>query len=267
MRKAFRHSGVLMMVAVVALGLLGAAYTLWFEDLRLEATVETGTLDADVSIHDLAVGSANEGLPVVALPSVTITTGGVATLLGNNYGAFTNANFPTGKPQPTCDGVVSDSSDGLNSNDNENLDNLLTLTMSGLFPYAGCEYEIDVHSDGTVPIHLAITGVSLESCTDNTFTSCGPAFPAPWSLGIDPADDDLAQCQAFLGAIAAWTGTPAIITSGGNPVQIHGTELDCRFKLILDQDPDAEGVFYKFSAEYRAFQWNETPSGPALTTP
>ena len=42
MRKAFRHTGVLMMLGVVALGLVGAAYTLWYEELNLNATVKTG---------------------------------------------------------------------------------------------------------------------------------------------------------------------------------------------------------------------------------
>ena len=53
------------------------------------------------------------------------------------------------------------------------------------------------------------------------------------------------------------------INTGPNaPVQIHdGQDLVCRFKLILDQ-ANVENAFYKFSAVYRAFQWNEAPYGP-----
>ena len=44
MRKAFRHTGVLMMLGVVALGLVGAAYTLWYENLTLNCERHNGNV-------------------------------------------------------------------------------------------------------------------------------------------------------------------------------------------------------------------------------
>ena len=49
MPKAFKHTGVLMMLAVVALGLVGAGYALWYEELTVTATVNTGTFNVDWS--------------------------------------------------------------------------------------------------------------------------------------------------------------------------------------------------------------------------
>ena len=254
MRKAFRHSGVLMMVAVVALGLLGAAYTLWYEDLQLNATVTTGTFDADVSVHDIGPND-NEGLPVVA--QVGANPASVPSLLASNYAAF--GPFPVGKPATTCDASESTGGAPLTANDATD-DNVLTLTMGGLYPYAGCEYDINIDNlQGSVPFHVAITNVTLEECEDNTFAACDPIAAAPWSIGLANPQTDLAECAAFLGAIPTFDG-PEQIEVASIPVQIHnGEELRCRFKLILDQDPTAEGNFYKFTATYRAYQWNEAP--------
>ena len=270
MRKAFRHTGVLMMVGVVALGLLGAAYTLWYEDLQLTATVSTGTFDADLSLHDLtAAPDDNEGRPVVAQVGLNPPT--VATLLHSNvqanYDLF--GAFPTNKPATTCDAELS-SFGTVPANANDAVDdNLLELTMTGLYPYAGCEYEIDFHNDGTVPLHAAITSVTLLECTpgiDNILGTpddvCSSVAAAPWSIGLDPSQTDLAQCVAALGAIATFSGAQQIQDSEG-PLQLHeNDEVVCRFKLILDQDPDAENKLYKFAATYRAYQWNEAPFGP-----
>ena len=52
-----------MMLAVVALGLVGAAYTLWYEELELNANISTGTLDADWSNAQPAVGMSRSASP------------------------------------------------------------------------------------------------------------------------------------------------------------------------------------------------------------
>ncbi len=265
MPKAFRHTGVLMMIAVVALGLVGAAYALWFEDLQLTANVSTGTLNADVSIHPWSSGSfgaatstdgtyTGAGHPVVAQVTGT-NPPTVTSLLTSNYDAFTT--FPGGKPPTTCDAAIGS---GLTANDTAD-HNLLTLNLGGLYPYAGCEYTIDIHSTGSVPIHIGITGVTLKSCTSITGGTCNGAqdvAPAPWSIGL-PSDAS-PQCVAFLGAVLGTTPSQIMYGTPSAPVQLHqGDEVACRFKLILDQVAGAEGKFYQFQATYKAYQWNEQP--------
>ena len=263
MTRAFRHTGVLMMLAVVALGLVGAAYALWYEDLQLTANVSTAKLDADVSFHpwtsaggfSSTSGNGN-GHPVVAQVGAIAPT--VATLLGSNYAAF--GDFPSGKPTTTCAGAIGTyGTNGTNANDTVD-NNQLSLTLGGLYPYAGCEFEIDLHNDGGIPFHIALTSVSLQSCTDNTYTSCTNVPAAPWSIGLAPGSN--AACTAFLGAIATAAVNTQINSAPNTPVQIHdGQDLVCRFKLILDQ-ANVENSFFKFSAVYRAYQWNEAPYGP-----
>lgn len=266
MRKAFRHTGVLMMMGVVALGLLGAAYTLWFEDLRLEANVTTGTFDVDLSYESAT--------PVVAQPNVDELGSGVATLLDQDYNAFGNT-FPEGKLKPTCSGEVTTDPNYNTAANDEISNNLLVLTMSNLYPYAGCEFTTDVHVVGNVPVHLAITDAGLEEyvCNDQNvcnWVALGPG-DAPWSNALDPAmtEPHASFCAAFLGSIVQFGlngGDPFILTDNDNkPIQLHqGADVFCTFKTILDQNPDAEGKTYRFWAEWRAFQWNETPSDAAL---
>src|SRR4051812_37491450 len=46
MRGLGRKVSVLVMVAVIATAIMGAAYSLWFENLQATATITTGSLDA-----------------------------------------------------------------------------------------------------------------------------------------------------------------------------------------------------------------------------
>jgi len=305
MRKAFRHTGVLMMLGVVALGLVGAAYTLWYEDLILETTIETGTLDADWSFHAWAPDSegtdahgflntsaSGVGKPVVAIiTNATQANGGVASHLGisgSGVGAihFQNENFPAGKPQPVCTGTIG--STGVVPGDSNDVaqDNKLTLEAYGLFPYAGCEWEIDISNDGTVPFHVAFQSVKIQECLDHTGSTCNGGWTdtgmestgGPWTRAIlgdnrDYQTGNYAVCQSVLGA--DWTYRPGsanpgpeILNSGNVPVQIHGGEsVVCRLILVLDQNAQAEGRLFRYTVSWRTFQWNESPADSLITNP
>lgn len=270
MRKASKHSAVLMLMGVLALGLVGAAYTLWYEKLTLEANITTGTLDADVSLHlwdgnvfDNAITSdvgtyPGAGRPVVAINPTTT----VATMVQAQYAAFGD-NWMVGsvtKPKTICNADISSIAGDANGNTGDS--NVLSLSLYDLFPYAGCEYSIDIHNDGTVPFHIALTAVSLEECAivnDEADDPCVPITAAPWSIGLAPGTSP--ECAAFLGSL--WPA-PAVnnqIDIQGTAVQLHATEeIRCTFKLILDQ-ADVEGKGYRFKATWQAYQWNELPAG------
>jgi len=296
MRKAFRHTGVLMMVAVVALGLIGASYTLWYEKLTMTTTVTTGNLDANWSIHSWSNGafSANStatgnGQPVVhvATAAETVLNGGVATVLSDgllkgkttdaSYSLFLESNFPAGKPKPTC------TASGGNGND-------LVLTMSDLFPYAGCEFQLDLHSAGSVPFHMAITDVKVEQLKNGQWVTPDHPGNMPWSRGFPNWNDngDGQKCFSFFSA--DWKGTipgqinllDANLASTGVPLQIHPDhDLVCNFKLILDENwwdgvsgtsgnPahyfSNQGLTFRITVKYVAYQWNEQPSGTLHST-
>ena len=288
MRKAFRHSGVLMMVAVVALGLLGAAYTLWYEDLQLTAQVSTGTLDADVSLHgwngsdyndtaSLATGSyTGVGRPVVIIcdEPLTDTTSalhvyGVHTTEGPLPGQTaetghsddcTFGGFPANKldAATTCDAAIG-AFGAVPANANDATDhNLLTLLIGNAFPYAGCEFEIDFHNGGTVPFHINFVPASLLE-----YYLCDPDGP-----DLDTAPDNcvvIPQSKAAISWIfdgeCDWDGTDAngMLLDGTAPLQLHtGDEARCQVKVLLDQGADLENKVVVSNLRFRAYQWNET---------
>jgi len=294
MRKAFRHTGVLMMVAVVALGLLGAAYTLWYEKLTLETNISTGTLNADWSFHAWTAptgqgegsfagtsSTTGSGKPVVALPTNAAVNGGVASLLGlsgsgTGSANFTHSNFWVGtvkKPTPNCAAQITDTG------------NTLELTMSGLFPYAGCEFVWDLHTTGTVPFHMAVASQQVLYCDT---PGCTPTTPVtgnlPWTRGV-VTGSNTSNYNACLGLLAAdwkWTipgivmeNTFSPLTQTTTPVQVHaGTDLSCDVMYVLDENwahdnlpyTSNQGLTFKVITKYAAFQWNESPSAAALAT-
>lgn len=282
MRKAFRHSGVLMMMGVVALGLLGAAYTLWYEDLTVTSNVETGTFNADVSIHpwvsgttfgdaETAVGTyPGAGRPVVivcpepipglvsVLP-VMLATGaageGIPVEEGT-YAGCVGSGFPEGKPPTVCDAEIATIPDAANDQSDNNH---LILNMSGLYPLAGCLYTTDLHNAGTVPLHVSFTG--------GTYQICDPGDPDPINCeDLDISDPGISVgdvCYGPDGSIAVGSLTPGPISytsgpSAGSPVQLHvDQELVCTVAIMLDQGADLEGKVIIGTRTYRTHQWNE----------
>ena len=221
MRKAFRHTGVLMMAAVAALGLLGAAYTLWFEDLELHAEVETGTFDIDWSIE------GDGAHPIVS------------TDFGTTFG-----QFPEGKPPTGCDiGIGPSDIPGNPGNGvgTEDL-NVMKLYLLGLYPYAGCEFWIDVHNDGTVPAHVTFADLQLNGSPDllNALR---------WGIDgqrSDPRCGDLLINSVIFGERHEIPG-----------IQLHaGEKIICHFRVWLAQE-DVEDQKAEIWITWRWHQWNE----------
>jgi hypothetical protein len=168
--------------------------------------------------------------------------------------------------------------------------------MNNLYPYAGCEFQLDLHSAGSVPFHIAITKFTVEQW--NSTTGTWNALPAganlPWTRGFPSTDGaghytgDGPENQCFSFFNADWKGPiPGQInlgnTTAGAPIQVHpapASDLVCNFKLVLDEnwktgsgsstDPNQyvsnQGLSFRVTAEYTAYQWNEQPSAALLTS-
>ncbi len=238
MSKAFRHSGVLMVVATVALGLLGAAYTLWFENLSLTATVSTGTFNVDWSIEQqpLAVVSTDLGetyRPFSAAEALKVTqcTASIAT------------NNTTGQANDAAD------------------NNVLNVTAANLYPYAGCEFWIDIHSMGSVPAHVAMTALTGLGPDYALYPGCYPAETCEASRAFtitvlnaagDPARPSCERLAYGLGIDGSFT--PANLGT-----QLHsGEKLVCGLRFALKQVPNVEGMSFSWRMDLKAHQWNET---------
>lgn len=264
MRKAFRHTGVLMMLGVVALGLLGAAYTLWWEKLTLEANITTGTFDIDWSCHDVVTGA-----PVTdcsnAKKSIVSLDGGKTYLNAAQAAAATGqAQAVIERKLPICEAVKGPDQGGTENGGNSQL----SLTLHNLYPYAGCEFWLDVHNAGTVPAHVkymltaARKQANGEPCSSPTSPLCLPLL----ELGGDDSPLDVSlvgdQCDGLLlraiqdgGPTNEWSAT--LVGPNGAPIQLHGgDELDCHFRITLKQ-ADVEGQGVHLTLMLFFYQWNE----------
>src|SRR6185437_8477174 len=150
--------------------------------------------------------------------------------------------------------------------------NILTLAMTGLFPYAGCEYKIDIHNSGSVPMHLTAASTGLyEKCPigdDAHNPSCVALTQQDAALSFATAGEDPANTpNANDAACAALLGTAPgqLVTVAGVPVQLHaGENIDCTFKVILDEVASGENSTYYASFGWTAHQWNEPDTAPTF---
>jgi hypothetical protein len=123
-KNAFRHTGVMLMVAVIGLAVIGAGYALWFQVLTLNASVTTGTLDVQWSDHGTD-------------PTYSLTTGDTFLKPGD-------AGFNPLKVVQTCTQTIDPTSSG----------HVINISDTGYYPYAGCVHRIDIHNSGTIPVHI-----------------------------------------------------------------------------------------------------------------
>lgn len=254
------------MLGVVALGLLGAAYTLWYEDLTLHADVTTGTFDFDWSCDD-AQGEA------IADPNCEGSYEAVVSL--DNGTTFLTAAqacaivFPAGDcnddPQdldeeidviqskmPTCDLELPGNPGQETPNTSNTVGDLndLTIELDGLYPYAGCRFWINITNQGSVPGHLWFTNLSVTG--DQTLP---PALA--WSVD---ANGDQAACQALFNSVGTTDNNPVKV--GQNYVQLHeGDDIDCHFVVSLKQE-NVEGQSAVINITWTAAQWNEVLPNP-----
>ena len=257
MRKAFKHTGALMMAAVIGLSIIGAAYALWFEDLTLDATVTTGTFDVDWSCDTQAI-PPNQEAPGCDLSSVAIFSLDEGTTYNTWPVAAVPAGFETGAvglskfnaKAPRCTVDIGDDAEAANDVGD---DNVMTMTIgsadlgAGLAPYTGCRFYIDIHNSGTVPSHITILDKVVPDGV--TITSVTGAY-----FGNSTQNGGIAACRNLFQSAAEG---PLVVE--GNYVQLHESyHLGCVVQVTLDQDAD-EGATLDWTIELKAHQWNETP--------
>ncbi|TAK61635.1 MAG: hypothetical protein EPO22_08250 [Dehalococcoidia bacterium] len=213
MTNAFRHTGVLLMVAIIGLAVVGAAYALWFQVLTLKASVTTGTLDVQWSDHG-------------ADPAYSLNLGD--TFVGPN-----DPDFNRLKVVQTCDQVLDETG------------HVLTITDTGLYPYAGCSHHIDIHNNGTVPVHidtaaLQFTGLGCDANGEN----------CQIVAQVSACENDLVNGNQ---------DPPPSQPDANNPSlwQLHpSNRINCDVLLYAAQSA-AENTTYSGTASLLACQWNE----------
>lgn len=264
MRKPFRHVGVLMIMGIAALGLIAAAYTLWYEDLSVTANVTTAQFDVDWSCQTgftsgAGTGAtANQNCGSATKETVAILTSPATTSNPSlTWASFTDegGSVAASKYIQDCSAAIGDAASAANGNTGE--DNTLTLTMNNLYPFAGCKFalDIDVPDGSYVPAHFTLTAESNNSA--------GTVKVLAKETGA------CTQIAGILNSASTSTATP-ITTDGSAPLQLHANEhLYCTFLVYLQELNNsnatvAEGATFQITATIKAHQFNEPI---ATTTP
>lgn len=148
-RHSRRRMAALLLVTVLMLATTSLSYTLWFEEVGIDGTVTTGTLDAAwlPLFSDCAEKFVDPDNPQVGIFGVV----GTGEYLGKSVGNF------------SITPVVGD-------------DQLMELTINGAYPYYTLDCAVKYTNTGSVPWH--IQGLAAMATSSN-LTGCVtiPASP------------------------------------------------------------------------------------------
>jgi hypothetical protein len=221
----------MLMVAVIGLAVIGAGYALWFQVLTLNATVTTGTLDVQWSDHKAD-----------ATYSVDV---------GQTFLAPGDAGFNAVKvASVSCAQQIDPAITGVNNGTGH----VLTITDTGLYPYAGCVHHVDIHNDGSVPVHIDTSNFSVQLCTapDTNCKDINVKVSQPCTIG-DDGNTTSPTTHPIAGNDAVWQ----LHTSG---------RINCDITIYAEQSA-LEGTKYSGNVQLIACQWNEDAACAAKTKP
>ncbi len=233
MKNAFRHTGVLFMVAVIGLAAIGAGYALWFQVLTLNATVATGDLDVQWSSHG-------------AVQEYSLTTG-ETFLHGANGNTPADAGFNPAKAVQTCSQDIPANGNG----------HILNIADTNFYPYAGCVHHIDIHSIGTTPVHIDTSSLDLSglSCTPPLGGTCNPLTDLHVVVSACVKADDSSTVGGGPNQPFAVVTPPA--TPNAGIWQLHqSNRINCDIEIWANQSAP-ELASYSGNIKLLACQWNE----------
>lgn len=231
-----RRVSVLAICAVFATSLLGAAYTLWYEDLKLNVDVTTGTLDGAIGCGALGDNEMASwlgfGQPFSSYPKAVP----LKDVAHGNPDIIPPLD-PSGFDQPFT------SEQGVD-------DNTWQLTVHNTYPGYMMDCELHVFNTGTVPWHLEVESIMITGPNGDVLNVDCTGVGSP-----------TANCAA--GNLGIGTNSPSwspiyVQWKDFEGCQVHaGEELNSSFFVGVNQSA-LEGSDYNIMLKIRVHQWNES---------
>lgn len=227
-----QRAGFLAMMLVIATALVGAAYTLWFEDVQISATAATTSLDASIAC---APPAENEDSSWSGLPPFSV--------------------YP--KPNPLKEVASA-------TLETQTDQHLVELTIDNAYPGYAWDCEIHVVNTDPLPWHMENIAFAVEEC-DAVGSNCVPLGPPPasWTTvcttftctwgdpGMNPPTypSGLTTWSPLFAAVTNWEGC-----------QVHKEDFfGLSGSLFVGINQSAkENVVYKLTVTYTVNQWNES---------
>lgn len=231
-----KRASVLAIVAVLAVAALGSAYTLWFEDVRVNAVASTSNLDAAIAC---------------TAPQDNETATWPAPIPGSFFAAYPKASILKDIGSVTI----------LPQTDFHHVD----ITVTNAYPGYGWDCEVHLFNTAQVPWHLENMTFTVQQC-DSLGNYCVPLEPPPssWTTNCQPGvcswgDMGNDPPAGHVGGLATWSPLFAAATNWEG-CQVHNTNFfGLSGSLFLGINQSAkENVQYKISIDYQVNQWNES---------
>lgn len=229
----------LFLSLTLATAVLGSAYTLWFEDLRLEANVTTTTLDGEILCGQ--VGD-NEATNWPAPPS----------------GQDPFGEYPEG-PKLGPGGTLKDVATSIVSDGGEDFPHEWSLIVGNTYPGYALDCEVEIFNTAPLPWHVEDMTVTVEECEvpngpcvllDAWELVCDLDEDCTWGdLGINPPNypDGLDEWSPVYVEVESFLGC-----------QLHqGDDLAASLFIGVNQSAK-ENVKYVITLSYQVNQWNES---------
>jgi len=216
-----RKTSLLLVLAVIATALTGAAYSLWYEDVAVNAQVATGNLDVTFSRFQ-------------CLENEDIDFAGQNFDDGYLYGAKEVGSF-TASPNPA--------------------DNL-TLTITNAYPGYAVDCKIDVQNIGNVPIHIEREYFDFDLDNDGQFDDlhiecvANDGFQQPDCYNVNFVTDPWTSTANSAPIYVRWVN--------GLGCQLHTGVRNAGDLFIGVRQPAAENTTYRVRMTIQANQWNES---------
>lgn len=225
-----RKIGLLTMALVLALGTLGMGYAAWTDEIFIDGSVRTGTVNLDVVALS---GSA----------AMKTEDHGFEWWHGwmDDYPEGFADWYPDGRPPMYVGQAKAE----------ERTDGSIFIWMDNLFPLPdGKHWMVDMllHYSGSVPARLH---ADIASGGDDDVLAEYVTFAAYQLPGFDPAEhmDDIHE----------WMVPANLIDTG---IQVHFCDYILVVMIVdLPQDNDLMGLYAEFRASIQAVQWNEFQEG------
>jgi hypothetical protein len=227
-----RKPAFLALVLLAATAVVGSAYTLWYEQLQINTTVSTTTLDASIACSP--PGENEDAQWSSFLPF---------------------SKYPKPNPLKEVGSVVLEEQDG---------PHLVELTIEDAYPGYAFDCEVHIVNTDPLPWHMESVQIVVEECDENGencevlgppptswATSC-VGFSCTWgNSGVNPPN--------YPAGLDTWSPLFAYVTNWQG-CQVHqGDEFGLPGSFFVGINQSAkENTVYKVSVVFQVNQWNES---------
>jgi len=238
-RAGLKRIGLLALALVIALGAMGVGYAVWTEDLYINSTVYTGTLDVDITGVSSTFVYKVPGDP----PSIYV----------DYY--YENEDTPFTPPAGwtlIAQATTVDKSQWMDGGEVVDTDSA-EMAFSGLFPGIDFIADIELEYLGSIPARISFVEVVPVDADDPSRSDDNyDIFTALCAMGVSQTEGIWIDAELSTNAGASWTKLPDPLS-----VQLQKNDLvHLTVHVFLPEGSDYDNLSLDFTGKITVEQWN-----------